>query len=105
MKDSKGKVNKKIVALIIEVTLLVISSVIVLVLDSIKIEISIFVWIAIYTVLLFALVFTLILIKNARLREIRTGFKETNLPLYTDTNSLRLHDIIDEDKNHEPVDS
>lgn len=105
MKNSSGRVDKKIVALIIEIALILISSIVVLVLDGIHKQINVFIWVAIYSVLIFALVLTLSLIKYTRLREIRRGFKETNLPLYTDQTALMGHDIIDEDKNHESVNS
>lgn len=99
MKRNYRKVNTKYVAFSIEIALLVIGSIIVLILDGIKKQINIFIWVGIYAVLLFALLLTLSLIRYERLREIRLDFKETNLPLYTDNISLMGHDIIDEEEN------
>ena len=102
MSKHYGKVNKKIVALIIEILLFIISGIIVLILDSINKQINIFIWVAIYSVLIFALLLTLSLIRYERLRDIRTNFKDTNLPLYTDNTTLIGHDIKDEtEEDHE----
>ena len=100
MKKSHKKVNKKIVALAIIVFLLVACGVVILILDAIKRQINIFIWVGIYSALLFALVLTLTMIRYERLREIRKDFKNTNLPLYTDNTTLLVQDIIDEKENH-----
>lgn len=94
------RINKKYVALIIEISLLVICGVVILVLDAVNKQINIFIWVAIYSVLVFALILTLSLIRYERLREIRSDFKDTNLPLYTDNTTLMGHDIKDEKNNH-----
>ena len=94
------RINKKYVALIIEISLLVICSVVILILDAVNKQINIFIWVAIYSVLVFALILTLSLIRYERLREIRSDFKDTNLPLYTDNTTLMGHDIKDEKNNH-----
>ena len=60
-----------------------------------------FIWIAIFSILMFSFVLTLSIIRNERLREIRSDFKNTNLPLYTDNTTLLCHDIKDEEQNHE----
>lgn len=99
MNHNYKKVNAKVVALIIEISLLIICGIIVLILDGMKKQINIFIWVGIYSVLIFALILTLSLIRYERLREIRTNFKETNLPLYTDNTTLMGHDINDEREN------
>ena len=95
------RVNSKLIALIIEISLLIICGIVILILDSFKIQLNIFIWVAIYAVLIFALLLTLSLIKYDRLRELRSNFKDTNLPLYTDSTTLMGHDIKDEEENHE----
>ena len=98
----KKKRNKKYIALIIEISLIIVCSITGSILDALKKQINIFIWVAVYAVLLFSLLLTLSLIRYERFREIRTGFKDTNLPIYTDNTTLMGHDIIDEqEKNRE----
>ena len=101
MNHNYKKVNAKVVALIIEISLLIICGIIVLILDGMKKQINIFIWVAIYFILLFALILTLSLIRYDHLRAIRSEFKNTNLPLFTDNTTLMGHDIKDEEENHE----
>ena len=60
---------------------------------------TILIFVGIIAFLLFSLVLTLALIRNERFREIRSTFKESNLPVYTDNSTMMLHDIVDENKH------
>ena len=89
--------NPKVIALIIEIVLLFLSALTLLILDSVGVSISFIPVIIAFGVLLFALILTLSLIRYDSLRSIRKDFKETNLPLYTDSTTLMGHDIKDEE--------
>ena len=89
--------NPKVIALIIEIVLLFLSALTLLILDSVGVSISFIPVIIVFGILLFALILTLSLIRYDSLRSIRKDFKETNLPLYTDSTTLMGHDIKDEE--------
>ena len=61
----------------------------------------IYIFVVVVAILIFALVLTLSLIKHQSMRDIRETFKESNLPLYTDQQTMLLHDIVDEAKEWE----
>jgi len=101
MKNSYRKVSKKVVALIVEISLIIICSIVVLILDATKHQINIFIWVGIYAALIFALLLTLSFMRFDRLRELRSDFKDTNLPIYTDQTTLMMHEIKDEEEKHD----
>jgi len=90
--------NPKVIALIIEIVLLLLASLTLLILDTVGVTIPIVPVLIVFGVLLFAFILTLSLIRYDSLRSIRKYFKETNLPLYTDSTTLMGHDIKDEEK-------
>ena len=94
--EYRRKTNPKIVALIIEASLLIIGVVVVLIFDAVKKPLNIIPVVIVSGVLVFALFLTLSLIRYDAFREIRSDFKETNLPLYTDPTTMICHDLIDE---------
>ena len=92
--------NPKKIALIIEIVLLVAMLLVFQILEGVGIKINYIPIIIITSVLLFALLLTLSLIRYDSLREIRSNFKDTNLPLYTDPTALLGHDIKDEEERN-----
>lgn len=90
--------NSKIIALIVILLLLLSGGITLLILDNIGVKLNYIPILIVTGVLVFSLLMVLSLIRYDSLREIRTGFKETNLPLYTDSTSLLGHDIKDENK-------
>lgn len=91
--------NQKIIALIIEVILFALAIITILILEGVGVKVSIWPKIIVTGIFLFAFILTLSLIRYDAMRDIRTNFKETNLPLYTDQTTLTGQDIIDETKN------
>ena len=91
------KVNLKIVALIVEIVLMLLTVAIVLIFDSINKPINMIPIIVIIGVLLFCLILTLSLIRYDAMRDILSSdvFKD-NIPLFTDQETLICHDLKDE---------
>ena len=96
------RTNPKVVALIIEITVLVVGFIVLSILDGIGIKLNMLPLVIIAGVLIFALVLTLSLIRYDAYRDIRAdgSFKKSNLPIYTDPTALQGHDIVEE-KNKE----
>ena len=90
--------NKKIVALIIEIALLVTLFTILTILDGIGVQFNMIPFVIIMGVIIFALFLTLSLLRYDAMRDIRTddSFKSSNLPLFTDPTTLQGHDIVEE---------
>ena len=99
MKYKFHRHNPKVVALIIEVALFVVGITVLLILEGVGVNISFWPKVILTGVFLFVFVLTLSLIRFDAMRNIRTGFKDTNLPIYTDDTTLLGHDIIDEIQN------
>ena len=91
--------NPKIIALIVETILFVIGIIILMILEGVGINVTMWPKLIITGVYLFALALNLSLIKYDAMRDIRSEFKNTNLPLYTDETSMICHDLIDEKQN------
>ena len=72
-----------------------------MILDGVGINTSIWPKIIITGVYLFALTLTLSLIRYDVMRDIRSDFKNTNLPLYTDQTTMICHDLVDEARGEE----
>ena len=96
MKNPYRRHNPKFIALVIEISILVIFIITGFVLEGIGKPIHWTVLLVFTGVLLFAIFLTLSLIKYDSIRDIRESFKDTNLPLYTDQTTLLGHDIKDE---------
>ena len=97
----KKRINWKIIAVIIEISIFVVGAITVLVLDSLKIKYNKIPFIVISAVLLFILVLTLSVVRYDSFRAIRSNkeaFKD-NMPIYTDQQTMICHDLIDENKS------
>ena len=92
--------NPKVIALIIEIALLVIASIVTLVLNSCRVSIPVVALVIVFGGIIFSMLLTLSLLRYDAMRDIRAdgSFKGTNLPLYTDQTTLLGHDIKEEEK-------
>ena len=103
MKKRYGKrFNPKVIALIVIISLLLILSIVILILNYKEISLPFIPILVGYGVLIIALVLVLSLIRYDFLRAIRSDgqFKSSNLPLYTDNTTLLGHDLKDEGEDY-----
>ena len=101
----RSKINPKYIALIIEIGLLLISTITFSILDGLNVKLNIIPIVIVSVVLIFALVLTLSLIRFDSLRDIRSSdVNKDNLPIYTDNTTLLGHDLKDESEKKERKD-
>ena len=101
----RSKINPKYIALIIEVGLLLISTITFSILDGLNVKLNFIPIVIVSVVLIFALVLTLSLIRFDSLRDIRSSdVNKDNLPIYTDNTTLLGHDLKDESEKKERKD-
>ena len=101
MKNRYRRRNPKVIALIIEIALLIVGGITAMVFDSIGKPIHWIVLVVFGSILIFALILTLSLIRYDAMRDIRAeqSFNKTNLPVYTDQTTMLCHDLIDEERH------
>ena len=98
----KRRLNSRVIALIIEVSLLFIGSIVVLIFDQMQKPLPILPVVIIAGILIFSLVLTLSIIRYESLRDIRSSdVYKGNLPIYTDRTAMICHDLKDEGENHQ----
>ena len=96
MRKPYRKINPKFVAFIVILGLILVLSIVVIVMDTIKKPLPILPIAITYLVLVLIMIVILSMLRYDFMRNIRGTFKETNLPLYTDQTTLMCHDIKDE---------
>ena len=98
----RRRLNSRVIALIIEISLLFIGSIVVLIFDQMQKSLPILPVVIIAGILIFSLVLTLSIIRYESLRDIRSSdVYKGNLPIYTDKTTMICHDLKDESENHQ----